>query len=171
MANQSIVTNNNTVCKVSKYFTSNTDSHSVRSAYDNIEIILELGAKKRVRYCQNIYDRTVNKQESHSYLTGVSATVWATTKKMKSLQWRHNDCDGVSNHQPHHCVLSRLFRRRSKKISKLRVTGLCAGNSPVSGEFPAQRPVTLKIFPFDDVIMRKIALYVSPIIGRDVVQS
>ena len=29
--------------------------------------------------------------------------------------------------------------RRSKKTSKLRVTGLCAGNSPVNGEFPAQR--------------------------------
>ena len=29
-------------------------------------------------------------------------------------------------------------RRRSKKTSKLRVTGLCAGNSPVTGEFPAQ---------------------------------
>ena len=28
--------------------------------------------------------------------------------------------------------------RRSKKTSKLRVTGLCAGNSPVTGEFPAQ---------------------------------
>ena len=29
-------------------------------------------------------------------------------------------------------------RHRSKKPSKLRVTGLCAGNSPVTGEFPAQ---------------------------------
>ena len=35
--------------------------------------------------------------------------------------------DGVSNRQPHHCLLNRLFRRRSKKISKLRVTGVCAG--------------------------------------------
>ena len=30
-------------------------------------------------------------------------------------------------------------RRRSKKAAKLRVTGLCKGNSPVTGEFPAQR--------------------------------
>ena len=29
--------------------------------------------------------------------------------------------------------------RRSKKTSKLRVTGLCAGNSPGTGEFPSQR--------------------------------
>ena len=54
------------------------------------------------------------------------------------LQWRHNGRDSVSNHQSHHCLLNGLFRRRSKKTSKLRVTGLCAGNSPVTGEFPAQ---------------------------------
>ena len=34
--------------------------------------------------------------------------------------------------------LNRLFRHRSKKISKLRVTGLRAGNSPEASEFPAQ---------------------------------
>ena len=55
-----------------------------------------------------------------------------------SLQWRHNGRDSVSTHQPHDCLLNRLFRRRSKKTSKLRVTGLCAGNSPGTGEFPAQ---------------------------------
>ena len=49
--------------------------------------------------------------------------------RVYSLQWRHNGRDGVSNH---------LFRRRSKKPSKLRVTWLCVGNSPVTGEFPAQ---------------------------------
>ena len=54
------------------------------------------------------------------------------------LLWRHNGPDSVSNHQPHDCLLNRLFRRRSKKTSKLRVTGLCAGNSPGTGEFPAQ---------------------------------
>ena len=55
-----------------------------------------------------------------------------------SLQWRNNEPDGVSNHQSHDCLLNGLFRRRSKNISKLRVTGLCAGNSVVTGEFPAQ---------------------------------
>ena len=55
-----------------------------------------------------------------------------------SLQWRHNEHDGVSNHQLHNCLLNLLFRRRSKKASKLRVTGLCEGNSPVTGEFPSQ---------------------------------
>ena len=47
-----------------------------------------------------------------------------------ALHWRHNDHDGVSNHQPHGCLLNRLFRRRWKKTSMLRVTGLCVGNSP-----------------------------------------
>ena len=43
-----------------------------------------------------------------------------------SLRWRQNECEDVSNHQPHDCVLNRLFRRSSEKTSKLRVTGLCA---------------------------------------------
>ena len=63
-----------------------------------------------------------------------------------SLPWRHNGHDGVSNHQPRHCLFNRLFRRRSKKTSKLRVTGLCAGNSPVTGEFPAQIASNRKFF-------------------------
>ena len=56
-----------------------------------------------------------------------------------SFQWRYNERDCVSNHQPHGCLLNRLFRCRSKKTSKLRVTGLGERNSPVTGEFPAQR--------------------------------
>ena len=55
-----------------------------------------------------------------------------------ALQWRHNGHDSVSNHQPHDCLLNGLFQYRSKKTWKLRVTGLCAGNSPVPGEFPTQ---------------------------------
>ena len=54
----------------------------------------------------------------------------AATCEQNLLRWRHNDHDSVSNHQPHDCLLNRLFRRRSKKTSKLRATGLCVGNSP-----------------------------------------
>ena len=57
----------------------------------------------------------------------------------QSLRWRHNGPDCVSNHQPHDCLFNRLFQHRSKKTSKLRVTGLCAGKSPGTDEFPAQR--------------------------------
>ena len=58
--------------------------------------------------------------------------------RLHSLQWRHDGRDNVSNYQPHDCLLNRLFRRRSNKTSKFRVTGLCAGNSPGTGEFPSQ---------------------------------
>ena len=70
-----------------------------------------------------------------------------------SLHWRHNDHGSVSNHQPHGCLLNRLFRHTSKKTSKLRVTGLFAGNSPGLVNSPHKGPVTRKMFPFDDVIM------------------
>ena len=74
-----------------------------------------------------------------SYLHCVILIVcWNYGVLMCPLRWRHNGRDTVSNHQPHDCLLNRLFRPRSKKTSKLRVTGLCVGNSPGTGEFPAQ---------------------------------
>ena len=73
--------------------------------------------------------------EAHGWV--ITSPLIKRVKLLMILQWRHNGSDGVSNHQPHHCWLNRLFRRRSKKTSKLRVTGLCLGNSPVTGEFPA----------------------------------
>ena len=38
--------------------------------------------------------------------------VWITIYLHISLQWRHNGRDSVSNHQPHDCLLNRLFRGR-----------------------------------------------------------
>ena len=58
---------------------------------------------------------------------------------LETLRWRHNGHDSVSNPQPRACLLNSLIRCRSKKTSKLRFTGLCAGNSPETDEFPAQR--------------------------------
>ena len=49
--------------------------------------------------------------------------------------------------------LKRSFWCRSKKTSKLRVTGLCVGNSPGPVNSPHKGPVTRKMFPFDDAIM------------------
>ena len=72
-----------------------------------------------------------------------------------TLEWCLNGRDAVSNHQPRHCLRNRLSRRRLKKTSKLPVTGLCVGNSPVTGEFPAQMASNTEIFPFDDVIMNQ----------------
>ena len=77
------------------------------------------------------------------YHTKMLAT--AKVKHRPSLQWRHNERNGVSNRQPHDCLLNRLFRRRSKKTSKQPVIGLCAGwpvNCPHKGH------VTRKMLPF-----------------------
>ena len=64
--------------------------------------------------------------------------LYVLCRRWHTLRWRHNGRDSVYNHQPHDCLLSCLFRRRSKKTSKLRVTGLYVGNSPGTGEFPVQ---------------------------------
>ena len=69
-------------------------------------------------------------------LWGVYCSNW---DNIHPLQWRHNERYGVSNHQPHDCLLNLLSRHRWKKISKLRVTGPCEGISPVTGEFPTKR--------------------------------
>ena len=76
---------------------------------------------------------------SDRWLMDVDPKIFATRElEGISLWWRHNGRDSVSNHQPHDCLFNRLFGRRSKKTSKLRVTGLCVGNSPGTGEVPAQ---------------------------------
>ena len=56
-----------------------------------------------------------------------------------TLQWRHNEHGGVSIHQRLDRLLHRSCRRRSEKTPKLRAIGLCEGNTPMTGEFPAQR--------------------------------
>ena len=66
------------------------------------------------------------------------------------LQWHDNEGDCVSNHLRLDCLLNRLFRRRSKKTSKLRVTGICVGNSLVTGEFPAHRALCERNPPTND---------------------
>ena len=69
----------------------------------------------------------------------VDITSWKLRTAYLALQWRHNERDGVSNHRRLHCLYNCWFRHRSKKTSKLSVTGLCAGNSPVTSEFPSQK--------------------------------
>ena len=75
-----------------------------------------------------LYQRTIQQ-------TRLSSVLDTST----TSQWRRNGRDGVSNHRRPVCLLNRLFKRRSKKTSKLRVIGLCEGNSPVTSDFPALR--------------------------------
>ena len=91
----------------------------------------------------------------HRKLSKWQFTMPTVMTKFSTLQWRHNEPDSVSNHQPHDCFLNRLFRGRSKNTSKLRVTGLCAEihRSPVNSA--RKYPVTRKMLQFDDVIMQQ----------------
>ena len=78
------------------------------------------------------------------------------------LEWRHNGHDCVSNHQPHHYILNRLFGWRSKKTSKSRVAGLRVGNSPGTGEFPAQmasNAENVSIWWRHHALMKKTPMY------------
>ena len=76
-----------------------------------------------------------------------------TTKQNTTLQWRHNERDGVWNNQRLRC--------RSKKTSKLRVIGLWEGNLPVTSEFPSQMASNAEMFPFNDVIMKRCEYYIG----------
>ena len=80
----------------------------------------------------------VSKSHTHKSATDKKSPA-STSQKTSTLPWRHNERDDVWNHHPHDCLLNRLSVWRSNKTSKLRVAGLCEGNSPVTGEFPAQR--------------------------------
>ena len=46
-----------------------------------------------------------------------------------AIQWRHNERDGVLNHQPHDGLVNRLFKAQIEENIK----------APVTGEFQAQR--------------------------------
>ena len=72
-----------------------------------------------------------------------------------TLQWRRNEHNasqitGVSIVHPTVC---------SKKTSKLRVTRLCGGNSPVTSESPAQRASNAENVSFVNIREKMTALY------------
>ena len=79
------------------------------------------------------------KHHAETSVSELSQNLHSAYIRWSPLQWRHNEHDAISNHQPHNCLLNCLFRCRSKKTSKLRVSGLCEGYSPLTGEFPTQR--------------------------------
>ena len=81
---------------------------------------------------------------THPWAKPNTGWLYRHNNQLYSFQWRHNGRDSVSTHQPRDCLLNRLFRHRWKKTSRLRVTGLCEGNSLVTGEFPAQRASNAK---------------------------
>ena len=89
----------------------------------------------------------------YTYFMGYRPTVYRTT-----LQWRHSERDSVSNHWHLNCLNRRLFRRRSKKTSKLRVN-----LGPVAS--PHKGPITRKtLFSLGNIIMNYVRaeIYKAP---------
>ena len=139
-------------------------------------VILKLLLKSNYFFVSQFFGDVTWWHHGMETLSELSSTC-ACWGSLAALEWRHNGLNSVSNHQPHHCLLNRLFRRRSKKTSKLRVTGLCEGNSPGTGEFPAQmasnaenvsiwwrhhgNPVMLSIDDLFDVSLNKLPEQVS----------
>ena len=79
------------------------------SQFDNTYVYM----RKRTR-SSSVYILVVGTQQRNVY-------------SLIALEWRHNEHDGGWNHQPHDCLLNRLFRRKSKKTSKPCVTGFLWG--------------------------------------------
>ena len=69
------------------------------------------------------------------------------------LQWRHNECDGASNHLPQDCLLRRLFRCNQRKHQSSASLAFVRGIHRWPVNSLHKGPVTRKMFPFDDVIM------------------
>ena len=84
---------------------------------------------------------------------------WARIVLTVSLQWCHNEHDGVSNHQPHGCLLNRLFRRSSKKHQSPASLAFVRGIHRWLVNSLHKGPVTQKMFPFDDVIIFQSCIY------------
>ena len=95
----------------------------------------------------------VRKTHQKAWHILVQFYIGSPTVLIASLQWRHYGRDGVSNHQPRHCLLNRLFRRRSKKNQSSAWLAFVRRihRWPVNSSH--KWPVSRKMFPFDDFIM------------------
>ena len=137
----------------------------------NMEIffheILFQNATKKLSHCRlRVSHRTITCTTKHHRMDTYLRNVWISVQYSYSLQWRHNGRDGVSNLRRLHYLLKCWFRHRSKKTSKLRVTGLCVGNSPVTGEFSAQKSSNAENV---SIWWRHHATHVSLQVSRDLV--
>ena len=89
------------------------------------------GKKKTVKIWKLTY---IN----HDAIFAVRAFKFGALRDIKMLLNLNSEFEISNRNAFGAMLLNRLFRRRSKKTSKLCVTGFCAGNSPLTGEFPAQ---------------------------------
>ena len=85
----------------------------------------------------------------HGYGDPISrSTVWLYT-----LQWCHNEPDGVSNHRRLDCLLNHLSGADQRKYQGSASLAFVMGIHRWPVDSPHKGPVTWKMFPFDDVII------------------
>ena len=85
-----------------------------------------------------VLPKRLSKQSWGWWFETLSCSLWrqCNGKGPRHCHYSQNERDGVPNHRRHDWLLNRLFRRRSKKTSKVRVIGLCEEKPPVTGGFP-----------------------------------
>ena len=86
-------------------------------------------------------------------------------ESFRALQCRHNGCDSVSNHQPHHCLLNRLFSTDQRKHQSSASLAFLQGIHRIPVNSPHKWPVTRKMFLFDDVIMFRKLTSLFPMVN------
>ena len=105
-----------------------------------------------VGWISYIAQHPVSQILSHKTFMTLIITFWISSTYTMALRWRHNGHSGISNHQPHHCLLKRLDRRRSKHPSSPLLPFVQGIHWwPVNSLH--KWPVTWKMFPFNDVMI------------------
>ena len=82
----------------------------------------------------------ISKSNANSFSKNENLVIWYDVMNdlmQVSLQWRHNECDDISNHQPYHCLLNRLFKAQIKENIK------APRHWPLWGEFTGDRWIPL----------------------------
>ena len=93
--------------------------------------------------------------ERHQWRLTENSVLFKSLQVSHTLQWHYNGCDGISHHQPHHCLPNRLYwgagqRKHQSSTSLAFVQGI--HRWPVNSLH--KWPVRRIMFTFDDVIMQ-----------------
>ena len=97
-----------------------------------------------------VYQSHMSYWSKHAYVTATCAEFWDTIFGII-----HDMVDHISVSSAGKWIIHPHRMMTSSNENIIRLTGLCAGNSPVTGEFLAQRPVTRSFDVFFDLRVNK----------------
>ena len=88
----------------------------------------------------HIYNRTIYLDGRNQFVIPLTIALCEDSfVASRSLQWRHNERNGVSNHRRVDCLPNSFFQAQIKKTSKHRANGPYEWNPPITGGFLSQR--------------------------------